>query len=246
MKNRKLPFGYQMVLGEVVCHPQEAELVRHIYRQYIAGAGYQTLAEEMERRGVPYDAGRPWNKNMVARLLEDTRYTGQRGFPPVISEDTLRSAAEMRTTKQTPCQMTPAQKALRQLSGQRATRGMEEQTLALLNGLIRHPEQITTPMREADGTENHDRELNAVLRQIPIDEERARALIFQCAQERYQRIGTEEYETDRLRRIFAKVTPMERLDADLLRAAVAAVKMDGRRVSLRLKNGQIITGREQA
>ena len=33
--NRKLPFGYQMELGEVVTHPQEAEVVRDIFRQYI-------------------------------------------------------------------------------------------------------------------------------------------------------------------------------------------------------------------
>lgn len=35
MGNRKQPFGYRVVMGEIVIHPQEAELVEHIFRKYL-------------------------------------------------------------------------------------------------------------------------------------------------------------------------------------------------------------------
>lgn len=38
MGNRKLPFGYQMTMGEIVIHPAEAELVEKIFRRYAEGA----------------------------------------------------------------------------------------------------------------------------------------------------------------------------------------------------------------
>ena len=43
MGNRKQPFGYRVVMGEIALHPQESKLVEHIFRQYLAGATYNTL-----------------------------------------------------------------------------------------------------------------------------------------------------------------------------------------------------------
>ena len=40
MGNRKLPFGYKMVMGEIVIHPQEAQAVQGIYARYLAGASF--------------------------------------------------------------------------------------------------------------------------------------------------------------------------------------------------------------
>ena len=94
MGNRKQPFGYRVVMGEIALHPQEAKLVEHIFRQYLAGATYNTLVEELREQSIPYDEGKVWNKNMVARILEDSRYTGERGYPPVIDREALEKALE--------------------------------------------------------------------------------------------------------------------------------------------------------
>ena len=69
MGKRKQPFGYKMELGEIVPQPQEAETVRSIYLQYLAGASFKQLAEQLQTEDVPYDVDKPWNKNMVARIL---------------------------------------------------------------------------------------------------------------------------------------------------------------------------------
>ena len=54
MGNRKQPFGYRVVMGEIVIHPQEAELVEHIFRKYLAGAAFSTLVEELREQSIPY------------------------------------------------------------------------------------------------------------------------------------------------------------------------------------------------
>ena len=43
MGNRKQPFGYKMEFGEIVPQPQEAETIRSIYLQYLAGASFKQL-----------------------------------------------------------------------------------------------------------------------------------------------------------------------------------------------------------
>ena len=54
MGKRKQPFGYKMKLGEIVPQPQEAEAVRSIYLQYLAGASFKQLAEQLQTEDVPY------------------------------------------------------------------------------------------------------------------------------------------------------------------------------------------------
>ncbi|WP_191400225.1 recombinase family protein, partial [Flavonifractor sp. An306] len=138
--NRKRPFGYRMEFGEIVLHPTEAETVRWIYDHYLAGASYSALVDKLRERGVPYDEGRPWNKNMVARILADRRCTGEAGFPQIIPEGQFRMVQVRRRERTTPCQKSPAQKELRKLCGGSPPAWVERQVLGLLNRLIQHPE----------------------------------------------------------------------------------------------------------
>ena len=117
MGNRKQPFGYRVVMGEIALHPQESKLVEYIFQQYLVGATYNTLVEELREQSIPYDEGKLWNKNMVARILEDSRYTGERGYPPVIDREALEKALEKRSAKQTAAPKTDTQKLLRRFSG---------------------------------------------------------------------------------------------------------------------------------
>ena len=84
MGNRKLPFGYQRCFGDIVPHAAEAEAVRKIYQNYLAGASFRQIAEVLQAQGIPYDGDKQWNKNMVARILENERYTGIGPFPALV------------------------------------------------------------------------------------------------------------------------------------------------------------------
>lgn len=243
MGNRKLPFGYQIKLGEVVVNPDEAKLVNEIFRWYISGDSYGVLVKKLREQSVPYDTGKLWNKNMVARILEDKRYTGTEDFPMIITSEALTSAQKKRSAKQVQVQKSPAQKLLRQLSGTTATEQLERQVLDLLNGLTGHPEQITVSpsIEKIPSTVQLQRELEAILEQQPINEEEAKRLIFAVAAEKYRGISSEEYETVRLKRIMARTTPSRELDEELLRNTVSKIHISAMgKVSIQLKNNQII------
>lgn len=182
---------------------------------------------------------------MIARILEDERYTGTKGFPQIISREDLMAAQEKRLSKQIPIQKTEAQKWLRRLSGEPATVEVEQQVLDLLNGLIRDPEKITlqsSPLKsDSEEPTTLQRELEEAMEQQPIDEDNTRRLILAIASAKYAQICSGEYETVRLKQVFAQSQPMEELDASLLQTSVSSIYIKAdRMVQIHLKNNQVI------
>lgn len=238
MGNRKQPFGYKITLGEVVIHAEEANIVQQIFKQYLMGESLQRLADALQEKGIVYDDGRSWNKNTIARILEDDRYAGEKGYPKLIEQEQLRAVAEKRAQKAAPPQKTELQKVLRKLCGKTIHASVEQQVEALINGLLRTPALIEQPLRcQRRNTSSAQAELDETLEQQPIDEERAKSLILKIAAGQYEALGDEEYETIRLRRLFAT---SEKMTAELLRSAVTTVEVVDCQVRLLLKNGQVI------
>lgn len=102
MKLRYIPFGYRISDGSLKEHDVEAELVRMIFKQYLAGQSYSQIASELEASGTPYSEGSSrWNKNMVGRILQNRRYTGQNNCPPLITEDDFEQSALIQREKYT-------------------------------------------------------------------------------------------------------------------------------------------------
>lgn len=100
-KHRTLPFGYAVENGVTVIHEDEAGHVRAIFRLYAAGEPYRAIAANMTHMGVCYHAGTAgWNKNMVKRILENEKYLGRDGLPPIINEAVFTRAAAIRAGKQ--------------------------------------------------------------------------------------------------------------------------------------------------
>ena len=112
MGNRKLPFGYQMRFGDVIPYPDEAEAVQKTYQNYLAGASFRQIAEGLQAQGIPYDGDKQWNKNMVARILENERYTGIGPFPALVPAELFRAVQDRRIQTAPERTQTPAQKEL--------------------------------------------------------------------------------------------------------------------------------------
>lgn len=247
MSNRKQPFGYKVAMGEIVHHPQEAKLVEYIFRQYLSGSTFNALVTELQNQPTPYDVGKVWNKNMVARILEDKRYTGDRSYPPIVEREMLNKVLEKRSTKQISAPKNEAQKLLRRLSGHVVTKQMEQEVLRLLNRAIEDPAYIKAPDSEPMDSSNIQelqRELDAIMVCKPIDEDAAHKLIQAIAAAQYGAISSCEYETVRLQQIFTRYQPMTELDAKLLQVSVAAILVhsDGS-LQIKLKNNQVIERR---
>ena len=99
---RKIPFGYIIEGGVTQPHPQEANAVRYIFGQYLAGASLLAIAEDMTRQGPRYHQHTPaWNKNMVKRVLENAKYTGAEGYPPLVSNENFAAAQRQRSSRNT-------------------------------------------------------------------------------------------------------------------------------------------------
>ena len=241
MGNRKLPFGYQMRMGEIVRNEPEAKAVQDIFLQYTFGASLKEIAEQMSKTGPAYDEGKSWNKNMIARILENPKYTGADSYPKLVDIKLFESAAEKRQTKQRLPERTPAQKALKRVCSKLPTPEIEKEVMHLLGRLTEKPERITQPTETPAPTHtNTQAELDEVLNTQPFDEDAVRSLIYKLAQEQYDVIVNEEYETERLRRLFTAFECTAELNAELLQSAVSAVLVTCQTVRLQLKNGQII------
>ena len=111
----------------------------------------------------------------------------------------------------------------------------------MLGRLAEQSERIMQPEKQsAPIYSTTQAELDDILNTQPLDEDAARSLICKLAREQYDAIGNEEYETERLRRLFAAFEYTAELNAELLQSTVSAVLVTRQVVRLQLKNGQII------
>ena len=110
---------------------------------------------------------------------------------------------------------------------------------------MRNPIRICATAQPHTAGSKTQKQLEEALRQQPVDEEYVRTLVLQQAMEQYADMGNQEYETERLRRLFAGFQCSPQPDAVLLKSAVSAVVVTAESVKLRLKNGQIIERSDQ-
>ena len=243
MGKRKQPFGYKMKLGEIVPQPQEAEAVRSIYLQYLAGASFKQLTEQLQTEDVPYDGDKPWNKNMVARILEDDRYIGEKHFPVLIPTEQFHAAQERRKEMRPAYKQTPAQKELRKLCGGIVPDSVARKVLKILNQVVNDPQIIKIETSGVPTTEDIRRrrlELDKLLQTPPVDEEIARQKAMELAVLTLVSVEMEEYEAHRLRSIFGRQAKMQELDANLLRQSVRKITYGSKTVKVLLKNDQVL------
>lgn len=68
--------GYHAVDGLVEVIPEEAELVRRIFRLYLEGYGKQAIANILFEEGAPSCLGGEWSATTVASILQNEKYIG--------------------------------------------------------------------------------------------------------------------------------------------------------------------------
>lgn len=95
-KNRYLPYGYKIENGKTALEPHEAEIIRRIYRAYAKGLSYKTIAEQLTAEGICYLPEKSvWNKNRVARILQNERYDGSEKYPAILEASQRQAAKTM-------------------------------------------------------------------------------------------------------------------------------------------------------
>ena len=95
MANRYIPFGYEIIDAKVEIIEREAEVVRNVFSLYVQGHSLKTIAERLNLLPISYAGdGREWDKNMVKRMLENKKYTGDKDYPVIIPSETAELALQ--------------------------------------------------------------------------------------------------------------------------------------------------------
>lgn len=78
MVNAKCFLGYDKdESGNLVVNPQEAEIVKRIFLEYLEGASCQKIAKGLKRDGILTSRGNPnWHDTSIRRILENEKYMG--------------------------------------------------------------------------------------------------------------------------------------------------------------------------
>lgn len=269
MKIRNLSFGYRIRDGKICVDERDSSTVRMIFEGYIQNASYQKLADMLEQRGIPYTPGKRWNKNIVARILKDRHYIGDEEYPPIITQDIFQRAEAANTWSCDSPERIRLVKKLRSMvlcpiCGGTMSRNFRSNwrcpdcmdvSVKVTDGALEHSaaellEQsgrtasdmeipdISSEMGTVQGAEN---KLLQALDQAEFDETAAKDRAMVLASARFDALGSEDYETMRLKYILSNREQEGAFDAGLFFDIASAILIyPSGAVSLKLKNGKII------
>ena len=68
--------GYRLKNGVLQIVPEEAEIVKMIFNDYLSGMGKNAIMKKLVRMGVPTLSGGQWRESTVLGILTNEKYTG--------------------------------------------------------------------------------------------------------------------------------------------------------------------------
>ncbi len=247
--HRNIPFGYMMRNGEIFLHPEESAAVREIFDMYLREMSLKSIAAAMT---VPYNTDKPlWNKNMVSRMLENERYTGADGYPPIIEQEMFRKANEIKQRKAAACVCTDEKKTYLHslISGGSSLTESEVEGLlvSVINKLIAKPE-LVAPDRfpkyapTVEITEMEQR-LAALMQDANADIGEIIRLITETAAAKYDACPYDNRDrTMKMLELLTAREPMTELDIELARQIVKKIHINKGIATVDLVNGKILKG----
>ncbi len=261
-----MPFGYCMREGRICIVEAEAEVVRMIFTSYAEGNSYDALAEWLNNGAPAYFPGKRWNKNTVARILQDERYLGSNVYPAIITATAFKTRQPTVSGRSSHPQIKDIRILARcavcggvvrrermdswrcpdcMTTTVRTTdKQLIERVTELLRNLCERPDAVELP--PADDIENGSvlaakNDLDHALESAEFDEPAARAKVISLAAARFDALGSKDYETTRIQYILARTEQNGEANTDLLRQITSAILiLPTGEISLKLKNGQIM------
>lgn len=84
---RSFMLGYRVKDGRFEIVPEEAAIVRRIFDDYLAGAGFYLIAKRLNEEGVPNPSGAAWIPSAIQKLVRNVNYTGNLLLQKTYSEN---------------------------------------------------------------------------------------------------------------------------------------------------------------
>lgn len=110
LKNRRIPYGYKMVMGKIAVNDTENKILQKIFNDYANGSTYKRIAIKLTEKKIKYALySYDWNSSRIKRIIEDERYLGNEIYPKLIDKDLFDRANKMKriNTKNTVEIITP-------------------------------------------------------------------------------------------------------------------------------------------
>lgn len=73
---RGFMLGYRYKDGQYIVVPEEAEIVRSIYADFLGGKGVTAIMKRLNKKGILTQQGFTWHKSAITRVLKNYTYTG--------------------------------------------------------------------------------------------------------------------------------------------------------------------------
>jgi len=89
--------GYRKRDGKYIVIPEEAEIVKRIFTEYLDGAGLNYIANRLTEDGVPTKSGGIWYPRSVAHILKNYSYTGNLLLQTTFREDCISKKRHINT-----------------------------------------------------------------------------------------------------------------------------------------------------
>ena len=107
-----VPLGYRRGQdGKPVIDPDEAEIVRRIFDETVAGHGGKQIADSLNAEGIRTPSGAVWREGTLHYIIYREAYAGRSAyfgvdveFPPIVSQDTFDEAQAARRRRIRPTQ----------------------------------------------------------------------------------------------------------------------------------------------
>ena len=87
-----VPFGYVIRNKKIVIDEEQAEIVRTIFRRYLAGESLERIAEQLNQERVPVQTSqddRQWGHTTISYILSNERYIGDSLWQKTYATETL-------------------------------------------------------------------------------------------------------------------------------------------------------------
>lgn len=68
--------GYRLMDGKLIIVPEEAEIVRQIYADYLSGMGKNAIANKLAKSGITAPSMKCWSYTGICKILCNEKYTG--------------------------------------------------------------------------------------------------------------------------------------------------------------------------
>lgn len=76
LMNLRTMFGYSISKGSITIHPENADIVREIFRRFNEGETMGSISRTLNERGVQGALGGVWDAQRIRQILSNEKYTG--------------------------------------------------------------------------------------------------------------------------------------------------------------------------